>query len=366
MHLSVCRQFSPGQLNQLRYEYIASRNLEGAEWTTIGYHAGAITDPFIRRIPWPFRVLFLRNLYGWCVALHLSKRYDVLVMRHITFDPFALIFSFFIRNRVSVHHSKEVEELKLVRPGWRGQLASVFERYVGRVAVKNTKMILGVTEEIARYEQDTRDCTKPIAVYPNGIDTESIDLLDDKRRDNEINVAFICGTFSHWHGLDKLIDAAERYKPSVESLPIFIHLIGQLSQEQLKVIYSLNYVGLHINACGVMRFDEYRTILDKCDFGIGSLALERKSLTEAATLKVREMLALGLPVYSGHNDVALMNSYSWARVVSEVDFLDLQRFGVLMKRDSRQAVRSESSPFIEKREIMRRTVTSLKSVFGSS
>lgn len=364
LHLSISRQFSHGQINQLRYEDSASKTIKDVEWVTLGYHRGSEEGRFIKKIPVLFRPIFLRSLYGWLLALRLSKEYDVLLMRHMTFDPFALIFSFFIHNRVSVHHSKEIEELKLVRSGWRGRFASLVEAYTGRVAVRNTKMILGVTEEIARYEQKVRAPWKPFAVYPNGIDVDSVKKLHDARFADQIHMAFICGSFSHWHGLDKIIAAANVYKAKKDCLPMHIHLIGQLSQKQLFTLSSIGSAHLEFHTHGLMRPEEYRPILAKCDFGVGSLALERKGLKEASTLKVREMLALGLPVYAGHKDVALMKNCPWARVVSEVTLSDLQDFGVSMKKISRDQVRGESSHLIAKADIMKDTVVSLRNVFG--
>lgn len=364
LHLSVSRQFSHGQLNQLRYEDAASRTIKGVEWVTLGYHCGAEGGQFIKKIPMLFRPIFLRSLYGWLLALRLSREYDVLLMRHMTFDPFALIFSFLIRNRVSVHHSKEVEELKLVRSGWRGRVASLVEACTGRVAVRNTRMILGVTEEIAQYEQKVRAPWKPFAIFPNGIDVESVKKLHDARSADQIHIAFICGSFSHWHGLDKLIEAANAYKAQKDCLPMHIHLIGQLSQKQLVTLSSVGSAHFEFHTHGLMRAEEYRPILAKCDFGVGSLALERKGLKEASTLKVREMLALGLPVYAGHKDVALTTSCPWARVVTEVTLSDLQDFGVSMKKISRDQVRGESSHLIAKADIMKDTVASLRNVLG--
>lgn len=75
-------------------------------------------------------------------------------MRHMTFDPFALIFAPLIPNRVSIHHAKEIEELRLIRQGWKGRLASVVEKFCGKFSVCKAKMILGVTNEIAEYEEN--------------------------------------------------------------------------------------------------------------------------------------------------------------------------------------------------------------------
>jgi len=363
VHLSVCRQFSQGQINQLRYENDASKKIKNVEWHTQGYHVGAAIGSSISQIPLCFRPIFLRNLWGWIVALRLSRQYDVLIMRHMTFDPFALMFSPLINNRVSVHHAKEVEELKLIRKGWRGKLASLVERCTGRVAVRNAKMILGVTEEIARYEAAMRAPSKPIGIYPNGIEVDLVSQLSDERKSTEIHVAFLCGTFSAWHGLDKLIHAIDRQETDSKACSLQIHLIGRLSNDDLSEISATSRRSQVFHAYGVMTSTQYMEILAKCDFGIGSLALERQGLTEAATLKIREMLAIGLPVYSGHKDMALANDYAWGRVVDEVRADSLIEFGMAMKDMPREKVRHESARFIEKKSIMECAINSMERVF---
>lgn len=360
VHLSVCRQFSRGQLNQLQYEHNAAKSLEESEWTTVGYHAGPTSAEFIRTIPFLFRGIFLRNLYGWLVALKFSRSHDIVLMRHMTFDPFALIFAPLIPNRVSIHHAKEVEELRLIRQGWKGRLASVVEQICGKFAVRKAKMILGVTNEIAEYERELRCPLKPTGTYPNGVEVNSINVLTDLRKPDELNVVFICGLFSPWHGLDRLLKALKNGSCVGDSPIVHIHLIGSLSEEQVNQIELVKKFNVRIVKHGVMESHEYHKVMAMADFGIGSLAMDRQNLNEGSTLKIREMLALGLPVYSGHADLALPQSVPWAKVVEEVSLTDLIDFGISVKKIDRMTVREQSSSMIEKSEIMKRTVSALE------
>ena len=43
-------------------------------------------------------------------------------------------------------------------------------------------------------------------------------------------------------------------------------------------------------------------LLDRADVGLGTLALHRKGMAEASALKMREYLAVGLPVIYGNED----------------------------------------------------------------
>jgi len=356
VHLSIGRDLSGGIAKQLYFESLGAEGLEGAIWHTISVHDGKLVYPFERKTPLPFRALFLRNLYGWILALRLSRNYDIVIMRHITFDPFVFFFAPLIRNRVTVHHAKEIQELLLIREGWKGKAASILERVSGGVSARRVKMILGVTQEIADYERRVHKSNRPIGLYPNGIDANAVPELPDSRGKNEIHAAFVCSVFSPWHGLDKLINAADSTIDGENELPLTIHLIGQLTNEQIARLGETPGRRRIFRRHGVMVDAEYREILARCDFGITSLALERKDLTEASTLKVREMLAMGLPVYSGHHDPALHPDMPFVKITDCVNLKEMVDFAISVKKLSRADTRELALPYIEKKEAMRRVV----------
>ncbi|MGE4534742.1 hypothetical protein [Halomonas sp.] len=348
VHLTVSRQLSQGQLKQLRFEYDAAKDLKNVEWITLAYHNSSASQPFVHQTPFIFRWIFFRKLWCWVVAIKLSRSCDLVMMRHITFDPFTFVFAPLIKNRISVHHSKEVEELKLIRKGWKGKAASWLEKVSGRFSVSRTKMILGVTQEIAEYERDLRAPDKPIDIYPNGVDVEKIEILQDKRLPNEVNAVFICGTFSAWHGLDKLVAAVDDGDVQDDVVSLTIHLIGKLSYCQMSEIQATEARRKIFKIHGSLSEIEYRPIMEKCDVGIASLAMERQSLLEGSTLKVREMLAMGMPIYSGHEDIALVKEEPFVNIVQNVCLKDILDFGLKSKSVTREKIRRFSRKRISK------------------
>lgn len=350
VHLTVYRDLPSGIRKQLRWENSASKRLIDVEWNTVAVHGGTAVEPFEKRIPLLFRPMFLRNLYGWLTARQLSRTHHVVLLRHMPFDPFALVFAPFFHNRVSVHHSREWEELPLIRPGLTGRLAGALERITGWVAVRCAMGVMGVTTEIARFQVDSRAPGKPAGLYANGVDLDTVAEVSDHRTDNAVQVVFMSHTFSEWHGLDRLIDAV-RDAPQIPD-HLTIHLIGHLSEPLQKQIAALGSRAKVIRIHGFLETEVYRTLLAEADVGLGSLAMDRQNMREGATLKVREMLGMGLPVYSGHADTALRNGFLFYKEVSAVDILDLDRFGRKMKRYSRSEVRAAAAPFIEKAATM--------------
>lgn len=348
LHLTGVRELGSGQRHQLMYEVSAAKKISNVEWDTIAYHSGEAIECFEKKIPKIFDFIILRNLFFWLILFSLRKQYDIILFRHVSFDPFSFIFSPFINNRMGVHHAKEIDELKLVRVGWKGSLASFVEKYTGRIAVKNSLGIVGVTEEIAVYENKERNLNKPIFLYPNGIEVDEISLAQDNRVKNESHIIFICSYFSEWHGLDILLKAIDNDDSNEK---YFVHLVGNLTLDQESEIEK-NKNKEKIIMHGVLTQQQYLYVASKCDIGLGSLALYRKNLDEASTLKVREMLAMGLPVFSGHKDAAFDENFTFYQYSQDFDLNQLLAFCKTNKELKREVVRMASKELIEKKKIM--------------
>lgn len=346
MHLTVYRDLPSGIRKQIKWEQQASEHLDGVEWSSIVVHGGEALETFEKRIPFLFRRMFLRNMYGWLVAKRLSRSYDIVLFRHMPFDPFVFLFAPQIPNRVSVHHSREWQELPLVRPDFFGHLAGLVERITGRFAVRSAIGVIGVTSEIAHFQVETRAPGKPAGLYANGIALDAVDLVDDCRSANAVNIVFMSNTFSAWHGLDRLVDAV-REATSIPDNLVF-HVIGHLSKLQKRQISALGLRANLFQLYGFLEEDSYRQLLSTADVGLGSLAMDRQSLTEGSTLKVREMLGMGLAVYSGHVDTSLPLDFPFYRKVNFLNIADLERFARSMKKFSRLEIRQCAAPYIEK------------------
>jgi glycosyltransferase involved in cell wall biosynthesis len=350
LHVTSCRELSEGQRKQLRYEKKAATRIDSITWDIVAFQINAPIDSFERQYPRFFRFLFLRNLYTWLFLLRVHSGYDVVLLRYMSFDPFLPIFGFLVKNRFTIHHSKEIEELKLVRRDWRGEAASFLEKLMGFVNSRQVKGLLGVTREIADYQRNIHKASCPAGFYPNGIDINQIDILEDLRGP-EVQMAFVCGKFAPWHGLDRLIDAAKAYDMVFTDGPITIHLVGKLDPDQLKAVSYLNLKSVSMLCYGHMGYEEYKAILARCDVGIDSLGLDIKGLKEATALKAREYLAFGLPVYSAFKDSAIPANFPYYRK-GPVNLDHMAAYALELKGVPRPRVRAASISYIEKHSIM--------------
>lgn len=357
LHITCVRELTNGQRKQLSFEFEAARQLN-LSWDTIVLNASEIIDDrFEIQIPKIYRKIFLRNLYTWIYIFKNKSKYDVIINRHMTFDPFVLIFGWFLKNRFTVHHAKEVEELRLIRKGFIGKIASYTEKMTGYINLKQVKGAICVTQDIAIY-QENRANIKTF-LYPNGIDLSSIEIIEDKRIDYEVNIAFMCGTFSAWHGLDLLLDSVLENLEFIQTNNVKIHLIGRVLEKELDFIKTNK---LPIVLYGLLSSEEYIKVLSKCEIGIDSLALNRKQLSEAAALKVREYFAFGLPIYSAYKDTAIPLTFKYYKV-DDVDIRKMVAFARQMKEVLRQEVRDVSEEYISKEILLKKLYDELEEFY---
>jgi glycosyltransferase involved in cell wall biosynthesis len=151
--------------------------------------------------------------------------------------------------------------------------------------------IIGVTPEIVNYELSRLRKPKPTFCHPNGINLEKYHIAPDYR-EGVPKMLLVASFDAPWHGVDLLIEELTRTKEKFE-----LHLVGSVkfnTDDDKRIIYHS------------VRDEEYiRDLASKCDLGLSSFALFRKNMTEACPLKVRQYLAMGLCVYSGHIDSGL-------------------------------------------------------------
>lgn len=357
LHAALMANFEPGVMRQMEWENSAAREL-GLAWESRlycpvrseseagscvvparGVGVSATTSVIERARRW---LKLRKGYYDWLKEE--SVKYDLLMLRHSMADPFRVAFVSSSKIPVlSVHHTMELTELA-GRRGLQGTAKAMIERVVGRRSIACVSGVVGVTDEIRRYELARAGVDLPSFVYPNGIDLASFDYeLGSARGALRPEVLFVAGHFSHWHGLDLLLDSVEN-----SGSDFVLHLVGRLSKADRARAERDRRVVCH----GLLGKDEIRSITQKCHVGLSSFALQRMGMEEACTLKVREYLAAGLAVFAGYRDVfpsdfrfyrnghaSIEEILEYAREISDCDRAD---------------VASAASPYISKKCILDR------------
>ena len=350
-YLIVSRSY-PGIVKQIEYDYQLTKKIKNLVWKNFTFLDQIDQNSHSKKLPFLFRGVFGRRLFVWIWLLKNSKDFDFVIMRHMEFDIFSIIFSWFVPNRIHIHHSNEIEELKLRRNNWKGKIASKVEKITGGIAIRNSSAICTVSKDLMHYQRNARKLSKdfPIFHFPNGIIVKNTPLLKDViNNDSVIEVGFIAAQFHPWHGLDLLIDNCKSYIRKDLKRTLIFHLIGELDSnylDQIKIINQSNKK-IKFKVYGTLKQKEYWKIFCNCNIGIGSLAMYRNGLTDGCTLKVREMLAMGLPIFSGHKDTALPDDFPY--YFSEGGNIeDIIEFSRKVAKVTRKEVRDASFQYIEK------------------
>jgi len=341
LHFSSHYRISSGIVNQIAYEKSASEGLKDVQWDNVIFSCQGNSAPYVIKKQYPVGKILNYVFCRFAALIWLAKnakRYDLVILRHNLGDPFEFIALFFIGRYVTMHHTLEMEEARTLT-GVAGRIQSWIERVLGKRVLEGATGIVGVTREIVVHEQARISTQLPTYIYPNGIDFAAHPTLADER-DTIPRFLFVAAQFTAWHGLDQVIAALAEARTSCE-----VHVVGHCSVEQLEAMANDPRFICH----GELSIEQIRTLSTNMDVGLSSLALERKGMTEACTLKVREYLAGGLPVYSGHIDAALPSNFPFYRIGCP-SLKDMIGFANEMRGYSRAEVREAARPYISKTE----------------
>jgi glycosyltransferase involved in cell wall biosynthesis len=101
---------------------------------------------------------------------------------------------------------------------------------------------------------------------------------------------FFVGTPNQpWHGVSDIVRFGE-LNPD-----IYVHIVGSSGESRSPNLFFY----------GRLQNSDYYEIASRCDAGVGTLKLTANQMVEASPLKVREYLAMGLPVITRYQDVDL-------------------------------------------------------------
>lgn len=350
LHAAFAYKPSPGVVNQMLWESRAAAS-SGLDWSVFLYCSElprvSVHERFIelsnvsvvkgglgRAVSW----LTFRLSFYWRLA-ELSKGTDLLMLRYSSYDPLQLLFILFSRTPVLlVHHTIEYDEIK--GKGRRcSRLLAELDALLGKASLRLAAGVVGVTKEIAQYENGRVGFSKRAFVYPNGIVLDDQKIVDERSDTPEL--LFVASYFADWHGLDLVIDAFSRSTKNFK-----IHLVGILPPEVAETVKGDSRYLLH----GTLSSAEITKLAGRCWVGLSSFALYRKGLQEACTLKVREYLAVGLPVYAGHRDV-FPEFFEFYRA-GPVDAEKILEFAFDCRKVPREAVSEAARKFIDKQDLL--------------
>lgn len=359
LHAAVSMNPSTGVLQQMEWELASAREL-GLDWDVTLHTIKKVNSGIVYDVTCKFKNRLLKYIYlkyrfyKW--LLNNEQHYDLILLRHSVHDIFEMLLSKVIGNKlITVHHTLEIEELSGSR--FLGNICAFAEKYIGSVTLNNVFGVIAVTNEILNYELSRSNRRESLQkyLYPNGIHLPITNPLNCSRGDVP-EIIFVASYFSNWHGLDLLIDCANKSLADCK-----IHIVGSVSDEDYERLACDPRFVVH----GELNQAQISTITNFAWVGLSSFALFRKGMEEACTLKVREYLGSGIPVYAGHKDISFPNSFIYYKN-GPLDLDSIIAYAISVRHVSRAEVIAKSSEFISKTSNVSRLYSKLKDDFQTT
>ena len=130
---------------------------------------------------------------------------------------------------------------------------------------------------------------KPGIVITNGIDLRETPLYPAPNN-TPPRLVFIGTPGMAWHGVDKLVDLANDFPD------LAIDIVG------LDETDTITGIPDNLTLHGFLEGAAYEAVLARADAAIGTLSLHVKGMQEAATLKIRDCAARGIPCILPYED----------------------------------------------------------------
>jgi hypothetical protein len=251
-----------------------------------------------------------------------DKKVDFLILRYGTADNSIKWLIKKLKGKVIFEsNTNELDQLKLrfkgllKTPSWI-TYDYLSEKYLGASVLKKTAAVVCVTHELADYQKKRIGNVKgpEVVTISNGVNVDLLPLAPAVSEPVSYNLLMVCGGDVEWHGLDKIA-------PFVKGSKFKLFVVGDVSKR---------FQNENITYTGILAPDQITELIrvNSICCGIGSLAIERVGLKEAAPLKVREYIARGLPVIYSYDDTDIDNAPVFRdsyciKLESEIDKVDL-------------------------------------------
>lgn len=125
---------------------------------------------------------------------------------------------------------------------------------------------------------------KPIEVIGNAIKVSDYKLIEETGNARP-RVCFVGSPGFPWHGIDKIRYLASKLKD------VDFIFIGESGEDYENVTFH-----------GYCTLDRVTELLHTCDVAIGTMSLHEKGMNSTSTIKTRQYLAQGLPIFYGYRE----------------------------------------------------------------
>jgi len=278
----------------------------------------------------------------------LLKEYHAIVVRYPLYDPFLHLLLKKENNIIWEHHTKEFDELK------NTSKFRYYLEYFRKGLLKKAVGYTSVTEDIMKEESKDYPLETPKIVITNSLDFNSVTLNTNNPlilNQDMIEIVFVASSFKYWHGLSEVLNSIlEEQRKDVR-----LHIVGDVDKKYFEIIKKENDYNVVFH--GRLNKKDLEKLYSKCSLGIGSFAFHKIGLTEGATLKVREYLASGLPVYAECKDSGLDSNFKFFKYSKKFSIHDAIEYVQSLQNYKRSDIRNEARKYLDTLSISKKLYT---------
>lgn len=242
-------------------------------------------DRWVRRFPCP--VTLVRGKHSATASWHLSDAiaagsFDVCYVRY------GLPYPGLVRLARSIPCVLEIHADDVAEARYRPPHYGLLVRLLRRQLLSRAAGAVFVDPDLAASPRFTR-IRGPRSVITNGVRLRGDVRYGGtrRRREGPPRLLLAAGAAEPWQGIDKYLELAALC-PQLE-----FHVAGPDLGGSLPA---------NVIAHGQLAPEDFESLLDGVDVGVGNLALERINRPRASPLKVREYIRAGLPCLLAHDD----------------------------------------------------------------
>jgi glycosyltransferase involved in cell wall biosynthesis len=273
-------------------------------------------------IPWLNKIKNLFFAYRLIEENIDLNQYDYIIIRYMVPD---ISSKRFIKKYgykvITEHHTNELVELQSYK-GISNKLRYMMEKVFAPNFLSKVKGIIAVTYEIEQIELG-RSNIQNSTVISNGIDVNKTKITRCKEFDSSsITLIFVASFTALWQGVNRVLEGLSQYDGTVK---VTFLIVGGISQDCKKKISKINRVNVEIKVLGEKHNSDLDKLFEQSDIAISSLALHKKNMKEACSLKTREYIARGIPFVYGYDDTDLTGDETFAlKVPANDEPLDIE------------------------------------------
>lgn len=279
---------------------------------------------------------------------------DMVYLRDTPASPFLAGLFFRFPDSVIIEiNSNNLTELRLLAErSFHDRRGYWLACATGWYPLRGCQGITCVTRELADAPEYARARNRLYS--PNGLLLDEIPVLKREEMTEQTHVVFAGTPDQPWNGVDMLPRLACLLGPNV-----VLHVFGP---------QGLPDAPENLLCYGYQPQEVVRKAMARAHFGLGTMALSRKSMQEACPLKTREYLAHGLPVLLPYQDTAFLDATpEWVCPLPDgegglfeesvirglKDFLETRKYRVVRHEESR--------PYIDSMELEKKKLHAIQS-----